>query len=51
MTASSTVPTRKTFKMDSRKQTLEDGDAQQRLDANILRRATLGLLDQHPQTK
>jgi len=33
------------------KQTLKDGDAQQRLDANIFRRATLGLLDQHPPTK
>src|SRR6185437_4936313 len=33
------------------KQTLENEDAQQRLDANIFRRASLGLLDQHPQTK
>jgi transposase len=33
------------------KQTLEDSDAQQRLDANIFRRATLGLLDQHLPTK
>ena len=33
------------------KQTLKDSDAQQRLDANIFRRATLGLLDQHSPTK
>jgi hypothetical protein len=33
------------------KQTLEKSDAQQRLDANIFRRATLGLLDDHPPTK
>jgi hypothetical protein len=29
------------------KQTLETSDAQQRLDANVFRRATLGLLDDH----
>jgi transposase len=33
------------------KKTLENEDAQQRLDANIFRRASLGLLDQHPDTK
>jgi transposase len=33
------------------KKTLEDEDAQQRLDANVFRRASLGLLDQHPDTK
>ena len=33
------------------KQTLENEDAQQRLDANIFRRATLGLLDDHRPTK
>jgi transposase len=33
------------------KKTLEDEDAQQRLDANIFRRASLGLIDQHPVTK
>jgi transposase len=33
------------------KQTLEKSDAQQRLDANIFRRATLGLLDDHRPTK
>jgi transposase len=33
------------------KQTLENKDAQQRLDANVFRRATLGLLDDHPPTK
>ena len=33
------------------KQTLENQDAQQRLDTNIFRRATLGLLDDHRTTK
>jgi hypothetical protein len=33
------------------KQTLENQDAQQRLDTNIFRRATLGLLDDHRPTK
>jgi transposase len=33
------------------KQTLENEDAQQRLDANVFRRATLGLLDDHRPTK
>lgn len=33
------------------KKTLEDDDAQQRLDANVFRRASLGLLDKHPTTK
>lgn len=33
------------------KKTLEDKDAQQRLDANIFRRASLGLLDDHRPTK
>lgn len=33
------------------KQTLEHEDAQQRLDANVFRRATLGLLDDHRPTK
>jgi transposase len=33
------------------KQTLEDQDTQQRLDANVFRRATLGLLDDHQPTK
>ena len=33
------------------KQTLENQDAQQRLDANVFRRATLGLLDDHRPTK
>jgi hypothetical protein len=33
------------------KQTLKDEDTQQRLDANIFRRATLGLLDDHRPTK
>jgi hypothetical protein len=33
------------------KKTLEHKDAQQRLDANVFRRASLGSLDQHPQTK
>ena len=33
------------------KKTLEDIDAQQRLDANVFRRASLGSLDPHPQTK
>lgn len=33
------------------KKTLEDQDTQQRLDANIFRRATLGLLDNHSPSK
>jgi hypothetical protein len=33
------------------KQTQENSDAQQRLEANIFRRATLGLLDDHRTTK
>jgi transposase len=33
------------------KQTLENQDTQQRLDANVFRRASLGLLDSHPSTK
>lgn len=33
------------------KQTLQNQDAQQRLDANVFRRATLGLLDDHRPTK
>jgi transposase len=33
------------------KKTLEDADTQQRLDANVFRRASLGLLDPHPKTK
>src|SRR5665213_4550412 len=33
------------------KKSLEDKNAQQRLDANVFRRASLGSLDQHPQTK
>jgi len=33
------------------KQTLENEDTQQRLDDNLFRRATLGLLDDHPPTK
>jgi transposase len=33
------------------KQTLENQDTQQQLDANIFRRATLGLLDDHRPTK
>jgi transposase len=33
------------------KKTLEDKNAQQRLDANIFRRASLGLLDDHRPTK
>jgi len=33
------------------KKTLEDKDAQQRLDANVFRRATLGSLDNHRSTK
>lgn len=33
------------------KQTLQKQDAQQSLDANIFRRATLGLLEDHPPTK
>ena len=33
------------------KQTLENEDAQQRLNANVFRRASLGLLDNHPPTK
>lgn len=32
-------------------ETLKNEDAQQRLEANIFRRATLGLLDDHPPTK
>jgi len=31
--------------------TLQDQDTQQRLDANVFRRATLGLLGDHPPTK
>ncbi len=33
------------------KKTLQDADTQQRLDANVFRRATLGLLGDHPSTK
>lgn len=33
------------------KKTLENEDTQQRLDANVFRRATLGLLGNHPPTK
>jgi transposase len=33
------------------KQTLQNQDAQQRLDANVFRRATLALLEGHPSTK
>ena len=33
------------------KQTLENQDAQERLDANVFRQATLGLLDDHRPTK
>jgi len=33
------------------KKTLEDKDTQQRLDANVFRRASLGLLDHHRPTK
>jgi transposase len=33
------------------KQTLQNQDTQQRLDANVFRRATLGLLDDHQPTK
>jgi hypothetical protein len=33
------------------KQTLDNQDTQQRLDANLFRRASLGLLDSHPSTK
>jgi hypothetical protein len=32
-------------------ETLKNQDAQQRLDANVFRRATLGLLDNHPPSK
>jgi transposase len=33
------------------KQTLQNQETQQRLDANVFRRASLGLLDSHPSTK
>jgi hypothetical protein len=33
------------------KKALENADAQQPLDADIFRRASLGLLDDHPPTK
>jgi hypothetical protein len=33
------------------KETLKNADAQQRLDANAFRRASLGLLDDHRPTK